>query len=529
MGSIPVCTSSRCKGGLFHGFFTMWPTAVLLGLLSQVTCSTDAVNIDLDNGHLEGKVVPIRDGRVLTQYLGVPYAAAPIGNLRFRPPEPHEGWSGVLKATRYRPACPQDTRIWKRKMDPVAYHQCVKHTHTDEDCLYLDIYIPRNMSIEGAIEPKTVMVYFHGGDFQWGTTMLHDGTFLALDGDVIVVLVNYRLGVFGFLSTEDHNADGNYGLMDQLMSLLWIKKHIRLFGGNPHRITIFGQGSGGTSVHMHILSPKTRGLFYRAISQSGSALSPSALQNDALNNAWLLAESLECPKTANVTATVECLRQVDWQNLLKHAAKVYRITQQRWRPVIDRNFLPDKPTRLMKSKQFSLVDYMLGFNSHEGFSIQDDLSIDLDKGMNRSTYYGNLRNIIYRSYKHNTLQVFQAAKFGYYADTSMQSKRESLLNRSKTLINVVGDFTVVAPTCRTASLHSIAGGRTHLYTFSHKPSYNRKSTKRPVSASYVRSTHADEVDYLFGYVRYLFPHVTDRERSLSAVLIKAWTNFAHNG
>ncbi|NWH33333.1 NLGNX protein, partial [Chloropsis hardwickii] len=199
------------------------------------------------------------------QYLGVPYASPPTGERRFQPPEPPSSWTGVRNATQFAAVCPQylDERSLLNDMLPVWFTANLDTVVTyvqdqNEDCLYLNIYVPTE---DGKYpnSKKPVMVYIHGGSYMEGTGNMIDGSILASYGNVIVVTINYRLGVLGFLSTGDQAAKGNYGLLDQIQALRWIEENIGSFGGDPKRVTIFGSGAGASCVSLLTLSHYSEG------------------------------------------------------------------------------------------------------------------------------------------------------------------------------------------------------------------------------------------------------------------------------
>jgi len=209
-------------------------------------------------------IVRIDDGLIrgasatgVNSFLGLPYAAPPTGNLRWRPPQPASSWSGVRDATTFGPSCPQ------------APSPFAPPGQFSEDCLYLNVYTPAARSSFGG---RPVLVWIHGGGLEQDGARDYDGTKLAADG-VVVVTINYRLGALGFLAhpaLASHGAAGNYGLMDQQAALRWVQRNIARFGGDPRNVTIAGQSAGGLSVLAQMVSPGARGLFQRAIVQSGT-------------------------------------------------------------------------------------------------------------------------------------------------------------------------------------------------------------------------------------------------------------------
>jgi para-nitrobenzyl esterase len=218
---------------------------------SSASGSTDPI-VRIDGGLVRGA-----DAAGVNSFLGLPYAAPPTGNLRWRPPQPAAGWSGVRDATTFGPSCPQ------------APSPFAPPGRFSEDCLYLNVYTPAARSSFGG---RPVLVWIHGGGLEQDGARDYDGTKLAADG-VVVVTINYRLGALGFLAhpaLASHGAAGNYGLMDQQAALRWVQRNIARFGGDPGNVTIAGQSAGGLSVLAQMVSPGARGLFQRAIVQSGT-------------------------------------------------------------------------------------------------------------------------------------------------------------------------------------------------------------------------------------------------------------------
>uniref|UniRef100_A0A4W6DT82 Neuroligin 3a n=1 Tax=Lates calcarifer TaxID=8187 RepID=A0A4W6DT82_LATCA len=265
-----------------------------LGLLISI-CSTGTgaacqnyhPTVNTQYGKLRGVRVPLPSEILgpVDQYLGVPYAASPVGEKRFMPPEPPSSWSGIKNATHFAPVCPQNIHnavpeimmpIWFTfNLDIVTTYIQDQH----EDCLYLNIYVPtedgahakkqgEDLSDNDGDEDedirdtgaKPVMVYIHGGSYMEGTGNMIDGSVLASYGNVIVITLNYRVGVLGFLSTGDQAAKGNYGLLDQIQALRWISENIGFFGGDSNRITVFGSGIGASCVSLLTLSHHSEGI-----------------------------------------------------------------------------------------------------------------------------------------------------------------------------------------------------------------------------------------------------------------------------
>src|ERR1043166_8592467 len=231
--------------------------------------------------HAEVREADVTGGRVsgvavngIVAFKGIPFAAPPFGELRWKAPQPVKSWSGVKDASKWGPACMQDAmfpQLFGAPMTPLS-----------EDCLYLNVWTPA----KAAGDRLPVMVWIYGGGFVGGQTSvpLYDGTKLAEKG-VVLVSVAYRLGAFGFLahpelSKETGKGSGNFGLQDQIAGLRWVKANIAKFGGDPNRVTIFGESAGGISVSMLAASPAARGLFQRVISESGGSFGSAKYSNE---------------------------------------------------------------------------------------------------------------------------------------------------------------------------------------------------------------------------------------------------------
>jgi para-nitrobenzyl esterase len=218
-----------------------------------------------------GQISGVTDSRGVTSYKGVPFAAPPIGDLRWKPPQPTARWDGVRKADHFGNSCVQK----EGRSRPPWTEPFMVQGPTGEDCLYLNVWT----AAKSASERRPVMVWFHGGGFTEGSASIavYDGTQFAKRG-VVLVGVNYRLGVLGFLTypalskESEHGVSGNYGLLDQIAALQWVQKNIAAFGGDPKRVTIFGQSAGAGAVYDLMQSPLAKGLFVRAISESGPGL-----------------------------------------------------------------------------------------------------------------------------------------------------------------------------------------------------------------------------------------------------------------
>ena len=321
---------------------------------------------------LWGTIEESRGGKRILAFRGIRYAAPPVGPLRFRAPRPFPEWKGIVEAKSNGHVCPQHMYykpdVWIG----------------NEDCLFLNVYT-RDLVVKKA---RPVIVWIHGGNFVRGSANDYQPDYI-LDEDVVLVTIQYRLGMFGFLSTEDQEAPGNYGMLDQIAAMKWVKENIAAFSGDPNKVTIMGQQAGGASVHYHLLSPLSRGLFNRAVSMSGTALCWWASLKRPLERAKKLARLLECPYTVlhdgspngdiTTKALVECLRERDMEKLMNTHPNFYEwrhLEQSQepisaWSPRVDAHdspqpFMPLEPIDLMKAGSFQHVPWIAGLTDDEG-------------------------------------------------------------------------------------------------------------------------------------------------------------------
>lgn len=243
-------------------------------------------------GKIKGSVLQSRLGALFYAFRGIRYAQPPVGNLRFKPPEPTEQWNGVFDASVDGPMCPQP-----------SYNL----TDISEDCLRINVYT-RDLS---STSRRPVILYIHPGAFaeSSGQSKYFAGPHNLMDRNIVLVTINYRLGALGFLSTGTEEAPGNNGLKDQVMALKWIKLHIGRFGGDPNAVTIMGYSAGAMSVSLHLVSPMSRGLFHRAIVMSGAATAQWDLPHDQLELSKRQARALNCADD-NVELIMQCLKTV---------------------------------------------------------------------------------------------------------------------------------------------------------------------------------------------------------------------------
>jgi len=322
--------------------------ALLLTLFISIAQCED-VTVKLDVGRVKGQREDLDFGKYYYSFKGIRYAQAPVKELRFKDPVEAEPW-GVFEAFEDGNLCPQYDIS---SAEPIG----------DEDCLNLNVYTPK-VDKKG----RAVMVYFHGGAYiMGGGSSLFFGPAYLLEQDVVVVTFNFRLGALGFLTTKDGAATGNQGLKDQIMVLKWVKENIRQFGGNPDKVTLFGEDSGAAAITIMTMSPAAKGLFHSAIALSGNALCDQYLQSEPHGVSVDLATKLEC-NTETAEDILRCLEKKTQQEIVTASQDMFKFWSfPRWfAPSVDGNILPDTPENLLLSGKFAKVPFIVGQTKDEG-------------------------------------------------------------------------------------------------------------------------------------------------------------------
>ncbi len=431
-------------------------------------------------------------------FLGIPYAAPPVGDLRFRAPVAPEPWSETRSTTVAPPRCMQSVLGL-----PLG---------SQEDCLYLNVHAP-----DPRPQNAPVLVWIHGGAFLFGEGLQTDGgtagDLLASQHGAVVVSINYRLGAFGFLAhpdlTAEAGASGNYGFADQIAALRWVQENIAAFGGDPNNVTIFGESAGGVSVCAHLVSPASQGLFHRAITQSGLCDTPYTALADAERTGQDFALQLGCRREAPA-----CMRALSAEAILAADGAGNTFTTldgsgRRWWPIVDGALLTDTFRARVAAGGFHDVPTIVGWNGDEGtlfvmLAEQDGTIIDAVK------------------YEEVVLQL--SLFFGESAD-AVRAQYPINDDPAAAVAALLGDATLACPSRRAARLLANAGANVRVYHFTYTNAAFQLAPTRPLGAF-----HSAEIQYIFGHPatlgRLRFPA---DDQALHEAIAGYWTRFAASG
>ncbi|XP_022105612.1 cholinesterase 1-like [Acanthaster planci] len=487
----------------------------------------DHPTVTVQQGVLVGTTETFQESRFINVnkdvdvFKGIPFAEPPVGPLRFRHPVAKEPWDGTYNATYFRDACIQD---------PAQLFGA----SSSEDCLHLNIYAPKPAVPGGA----AVMVWIHGGGFTAGSAVLatYSGLPLVSVGDVIVVTINYRLNVFGFLTTGGEALPGNLGLLDQVKALEWIKENIGAFGGDSNRITIFGESAGAASVSYHLLSSHSNGLFNRAVLQSGTAFAPWAFtDNRDMPRQQIsdLGEKLGC-STAEGEALVQCLRDKDALALF---GGIDLLTFRSF-VVVDGTFLVDTPANLYATGRYNHADVLLGTMKDEGTlpllylpNIESYLTSEVAPTFRRQDFDDIVSFELSSFLGGNNEQLHNAIRMKY-TDWSRADYDDYDYFRS--YVEYATDYNFACGTDQVARFHFQGGDNVFLYQMTHVPSVSIFSFFFGDSIQWLGSGHGEDIPFVFGSslspeLGPLFTALTDEERMLSVEFMRFWTTFAKTG
>jgi para-nitrobenzyl esterase len=448
----------------------------------------------ISTGVVEGQISP--DGQVRS-FKGIPYAVPPVGVLRWKPPQPAAPWQGVRKAVEFGARCMQ-TRVYSDMV--------FRDAGPSEDCLYLNVWAPASQP-----GPLPVMVWIYGGGFMAGSTSepRQDGANLTKKG-VIVVSMNYRLGIFGFFSHPEltresgYNASGNYGLLDQVAALHWVQDNIAAFGGDPNNVTIFGESAGSLSVSALMASPLTKGLFRRAIGESGAFFRPT-LPMKSLSDSEQV--NVAFAKSAFGTDSVEALRAKPAGAVLKAAAAAAKGTP-RFRPNVDGYFLPESVTEIFAAGKQAHVPLLAGWNLDEG-EYQEIFQKDTPTPEN---YVARIR-ALYGADADGILKL-------YPGHTVAEAKRSAQ--------DLAGDRFIALGTWKwIESQVKTSASAVYRYRFDETLPPERGATPSPDYEP--TAPHSGEIEFVFQALASKDLAWRPQDQKVSDVMSSYWTNFAKNG
>jgi len=421
----------------------------------------------------------------LTVYKGIPFAAPPVGDLRWKAPQSAAKWDGVKQATKYGPA---------------AFQGGNPPSGKSEDCLYLNVWTPA----KSAREKIPVLVWIYGGGFSFGSTAEpgYNGEKLAKKG-VVLVSIAYRVGQLGFLAHPELSAEnpnhvsGNYGLLDQIAGLQWIKKNIAAFGGDPDKVTIFGESAGGISVSMLCASPLAKGLFQGAISESGGSFGPTRSTTYPGENMKTLKQAeLDGKSYAQKVgaSSIAELRKIEADKLPLGMGM-----GGGW-PITDGYVIPDDQHKMYEAGKYNDIPVLIGYNSDEGASFSREKKPE--------EYIAGVK-----------------ARYGKFADDLIKAYPAGETTVPKTARDLARDAAFGWQTWSWARLQSQTGkSKVFLYYFDQHPDYPKDSPRFGYG-----SPHGQEVAYVFMNLDASNPQTTKSDLEISEAMGTYWTNFAKYG
>jgi para-nitrobenzyl esterase len=477
--------TSKCVGA------ALLLAVAAVGAAPAWAVDTNDLQVKTKLGKVEGRM----DGDVKA-FLGIPFAAPPVGPLRWKPPMPAEKWSGVKQTTGFGYRC----------MQPAIYHDMMfRDAGMSEDCLTLNVWTPA----KDAKAKLPVMVWIYGGGFVAGSTSerRQDGAALTKNG-VIVVSMNYRMNIFGFFANEElakesgKNAAGNYGLMDQTAALQWVKDNIEAFGGDPNNVTIFGQSAGSSSVSSQMASPMAKGLIRRAIGESGASLwgtagvsdkplSAVAPKNDAFAQSVLGATTLAQLRAIPASELLEDLMKKDSNGVAAHFG-----------PIVDGLFLPESPAAIFAAGKQNDVPLLAGWVLDE-------------RGVNPKMTVESFKASIQKEFPDRATEI--QAMYPVTDDASAVRANSDYLT----------DHAAGYSTWKWLEMQKKTGKQpTYRYR------YEWVVPADPDHPGGLAAYHASEIMYVFGDLDLVTPlgfHFRPEDRQVSTLMQKYWTNFAKTG
>ncbi|XP_023017623.2 esterase FE4 isoform X1 [Leptinotarsa decemlineata] len=474
----------------------------------------DSPVVEITEGKLEGSTRTNIDGETFLSFLGIPYGKPPVGELRFKAPQPVQPWMGIRKATEAGNICCQ---IGSKPGT----------TKGVEDCLNLNVFTRELFDKEKELKP--VMVWIHGGAFVTGSNdpdMF--GPDFLLTKDIVLVVVNYRLGLLGFLKLEDTSLDvpGNAGLKDQTLALKWVQRNIKHFGGDPDNVTLFGNSAGSCSVHFHLLSQCDEGLFHKVILQSGVALNHWSL--GAGQQVFDFIESMG--KKANTEKEVlEILNSLPVEEVVFEQVKYFYGKLKMIAPVLEKPnptaIITTHPEELITSGNYHKMPIMIGYNSGEGLLFGE-----------QKTFCILARRLL----SGNNLRTNVESLLSYFLNLDMNNPTLGTMSKKLTdfyfrmgditeIFQFITDFYFVYGITKCAKMHARSQEHpVYLYRMSLDAGLNYLKKKNKLD-HLPGASHADEVGYLFKVKNCMELEKNGLEEVSVRRFVKLWTDFAKYG
>jgi para-nitrobenzyl esterase len=473
--------------------------------LPKHAAGTPTSELHIDSGAIRGLVVG--DKKDVHAYKGIPYAAPPVGERRWKAPEPVAAWKGVRDCFKFGAACPQKMPAIFGGMPEMAIHEPFS-----EDCLFVNVWTPA----EHKSEKLPVLYWIHGGGFVIGAASqpIYDGEALARLG-CVVVSINYRLGLFGFLAhpalsqESEAKVSGNYGLLDQIEGLRWVKRNIATFGGDPERVTIFGESAGGISVLCLMVAPEAKGLFQGAVAQSSTGMNLAPLREAASpgrESAEQAGQKLIAACGLAASADVKKMRSLNVKALLEAApfaptspgALQLKPLSLRLGPIVDQHLIPDSPNVLFTAGREHAVPLIIG-------NTKDEMSLFLTASpmpADRNAYLAKLKD-----------------EFGDLAEPLARAyPAENAKEIRAAIIQLTTDLNFASESRFAARAHTAAGQKAFRYQFS-------RGTKQGFLQS-LGAHHGAELGYLFQNVA---RRNDEGEKRIAHAIGRYWINFAATG
>ena len=472
--------------------------SILLTWLMLLTGCQSEITLSTPSGVLIGN---IQDHHV--EFLGIPYANAPVGNLRWQPPVPKAPFTEAYGAQQFQAPCPQ-------------FAQMNSILNSNEDCLFLNVWRPLNN-----LENLPVMVFLHGGGLATGagSEARYNGQTLAINQNIIVVSINYRLGYLGFLSlpelTQEQGHSGNYGFLDQNLALQWVNNNIKSFGGNPNQVTLFGESAGANSACLHLASPLSQDLFQNVILQSqglySSCVNSLASQQESETLGESFADIVGCKED-----TLQCLRDKSifklnlslftkgYQNGPIHTSAALPL-----RANIDNYFLTQQPTTIFHEGKVAHKNILMGVNKNEG-TLFATFGQDIE---NESQYIQALKE----QYPLSHQQVSALYPFSEYT------------NGNQAMAEVLGDETFVCRSQQLAQYLVQGGSQLYFYHFTQGIDSYMQSVLSLFGGNGMAlgTFHASEIPYVFG-VESIFGKLNEEAMVTSNFMQQLWGSFSYN-